>query len=93
MVGWGAGCADPLGWRDAAGYCITDEERAVCGDVTDDYVEELKEVIRRRDWDTEEDALLFEDSGASSLVLNYGCGPAAWPRHTLRLRVTGRSRL
>jgi len=46
MVGWGAGCGDPLGWREAAGCCITDEERAVCGDVTDDYVEELREVIR-----------------------------------------------
>ena len=74
MVGWGAGCADPLGWRDAAGCCITDEERAVCGDVTDDYVEELKEVIRRRGWDTEEDALFFEISGASSSVIDYGYG-------------------
>ena len=74
MAGWGAGCGDPLGWREAAGCCITDEERAVCGDVADDYVEELKEVIRRRDWDTEEDALLFENSGASSLVLHYGYG-------------------
>ena len=69
MVGWGAGCEDPLGWMEAAGCCITDEERAVCGNVGDDYVEELKEVIRRRGWDTEEDALLFEKSGASGLVI------------------------
>ena len=69
MVGWGAGCGDPLGWREAAGCCITDEERAVCGNVGDDYVEELKEVIRRRGWGTEEDALLFEKSGASGLVI------------------------
>ena len=74
MVGWGAGCGDPLGWREAAGCCITDEERAVCGDVADDYVEELREVIRRRGWDTEEDALLFETGGTSSLVLYYGYG-------------------
>ena len=40
MMGWGAGCGDPLGWRDAAGCCITNEEQAVCGDVADDYVEE-----------------------------------------------------
>ncbi len=63
---------DPLGWREAAGCCITDEERAVCGDVADDYVEELKEVIRRTGWDTKEDALFFEKSGASSPVIDYG---------------------
>ena len=46
----------------------------MCGDVTDDYVEELKEVIRRRDWDTEEDALLFQNSGTSIIVIDYGYG-------------------
>ena len=73
MVGWGAGCADPLGWREAAGCCITDEERAVCGDVVEDYVENLREEIRRRGWDTEEDALSFERSTSRSLLLSgYG---------------------
>jgi len=69
MVGWGAGCADPLGWREAAGCCITDEERAVCGDVAEDYVENLREEIRRRGWDTEEDAL-----SRSRLLSGYGYG-------------------
>ena len=69
MVGWGAGCADPLGWREAAGCCITDEERAVCGDVVEDHVENLREEIRRRGWDTEEDAL-----SRSLLLSGYGYG-------------------
>ena len=69
MVGWGAGCADPLGWREAAGCCITDEERAVCGDVVEDHVENLREEIRRRGWDTEEDAL-----NRSLLLSGYGYG-------------------
>ena len=59
---------------EAAGCCITDEERAVCGDVAEDYVEILKGEIRRSGWDTEEDALLFENSGASGLVIDYGYG-------------------
>ena len=69
MVGWGAGCADALGWMEAAGCCITDEERAVCGDVVEDYVENLREEIRRRGWDTEEDAL-----SRSLLLSGYGYG-------------------
>ena len=75
MMGWGAGCGDPLGWRQAGGCCITDEERAVCGDVAEDYVENLREEIRRRGWDTEEDALSFERSTSRSLLLSgYGYG-------------------
>ena len=68
MVGWGVGCGDPLGWMEAAGCCITDEEREVCGDVAEDYVEILKEEIRRSGWDTEEDALLVEKDDGTRLI-------------------------
>ncbi len=65
----GVGCGDPLGWREAAGCCITDEESAVCGDVADDWVEALKREIRQRNWDTNDDALYFEKYGATGLVI------------------------
>ena len=68
MVGWGAGCGDPLGWREAAGCCITDAEEAACGPSSEDYVESQKELIRRSGWDTERDAVRWQQSGDNCLA-------------------------